>query len=199
MFLIAARHGETDLPGCCRGRRARCELSGEGLEQTWANMRLMKQLGVRVLYTSELQRARIAGTLLADACHMQHRPLEELDAIDDGDWSELPWKEIERRWPDELHVCDTDARNLVIPGGLETGADFETRVRRAIGRIMYDCREPAGRIFSPVVGMVTHGCVIGVMDAIAHGRDTISLRDKTLPPGALRGYDLSDGTLRPLA
>ena len=196
MLLLAARHGETDLPGKCRGRRTHCVLTPEGTAQTIENLGTMHAGGARILYTSTMARASVAGVLAKENFGMEHRALPDLDAIDGGDWEGIPWKEVAERWPEQLALCDTDARAMVIPNALESVADFEERIFRALRAIHEECRN-GFRGSLPIAGVVTHGCVIGVIDAAARHSPKISLRDKGLPPGAMRAYLLDDTGLRP--
>ena len=195
MLLLTARHGETDLPGKCRGRRTHCALTPQGVEQTQQNLERMHASGARIVYTSSLTRAFTAGLIAREEYGMEHRVLPDLDAIDAGDWEGMPWKDVKRRWPQELWLCDTDARRAVIPGGLETVDAFASRIVRGLETITRACRDDA-RDAMPI-GVVTHGCVIGVIDAIAHDCDVVSLRDKNLPPGALRAYVVAGDTILP--
>lgn len=162
-------------------------MSPLGKEQTKLNVAAMEQAGVKVLYTSTLSRAMYAG-VLAEERGMKHVVLEDLDAIDAGDWEGLSWKEIKERWPDELALCDTDARKLVIPGGRETVEAFSMRVLRALERMIDD-----NRSLHEVIGAVTHGCALGVVRGARPDATRTVLRDKEVPTGALFGVVVDEG------
>jgi broad specificity phosphatase PhoE len=192
MLILAARHGDTDIPGHCRGRRTDCSLSPLGKEQTDRNVRAMEQAGVKILYTSTLTRAMYAG-VLGEERGMKHVILDDLDAIDAGEWEGLSWKEIAARWPEQLALCDTDATKLVIPGGRETVEVFSERVLRALERMVVESR---GK--HETIGTVTHGCVLGVIRG-AHPEATRTvLRDKDVPTGSLFEVVVDEHQPRPV-
>lgn len=86
---------------------------------------------VRLVITSDLERARHTGQLLAPgAPHLTEPLLREFDV---GEWSGRTRAEIERTWPGELAAFDAGA--LPAPPGGEARSDFDARVRSAAERV----------------------------------------------------------------
>jgi broad specificity phosphatase PhoE len=88
---------------------------------------------VKVIYTSQLRRARETAEALA-------RPVPvvvdaELNEISYGEWDGLQWSIIEQRYPDLAKQKLADWTAVTPPGG-EDWALFAARVSRALDRII---------------------------------------------------------------
>lgn len=94
IYLI--RHGKTDSQGMCIGRTdiPLCEdLTGIFQEQ-----RAFFQKGSYIVYTSPLQRTRDTAAALFTPESIA--VCEDLMEIDMGEWENLPFSEIRKRWPE---------------------------------------------------------------------------------------------------
>lgn len=111
---------------------------------------------VDLVITSDLQRARRTGELLAPGARL--RTEAGLREFDVGAWSGHTRAEIEQRWPGEL--AEFDAGRLDAPPGSEGRRHFEERVAEAAARV---ADLAAGRTL-----VVTHG---GVVRALARRQD----------------------------
>lgn len=194
MDILIARHGDTEIPGYCRGRRTDCRLSPKGERQTEANVDIFHEEGVRIVYTSSLLRAKHAG-VLATQRGLEHVVDPDLDAIDAGAWEGRSWQDIQAVWPEELRLCDADADGLIIPDGTESVLAFRNRVLAALARIVDRHRKQ----HAALGGVVTHGCVLGVLRGMLSPDRRTALRDKAVPTGALFRLEVDDATSAPLS
>lgn len=119
-----------------------------------------------LVITSDLQRARLTGELLAAAGADAGAPPDPgrpsprlmvepgLREFHVGDWSGLTRTEIEQRWPSQLALFDSGGLPAA-PGG-ESRADFDDRIQVAAHRVsrLIDRHRPARTL------IVTHGGVI---------------------------------------
>jgi broad specificity phosphatase PhoE len=123
-------------------------LSAEGEAQAAA----AAVVGIDLVITSDLRRARRTGELLAPGAPLVCEPgLREFDV---GAWSGRTKAEIEARWPDELARFEA-GRPESAPGG-ELRSAFEARVTEAAARV-------AGRVEASGAAralVVSHGGVI---------------------------------------
>lgn len=129
-------------------------LSAAGLDQ--AERAAAAVEGVDLVVTSDLERARRTGAVLAPrAAATTCTALREFDV---GAWSGLTRPEIEARWPDQLAAFD--AGRLDSPPGGEGRGAFEARVATAARAVAGIVR----RRSSQRSLVVTHG---GVVRALA--------------------------------
>jgi broad specificity phosphatase PhoE len=179
MEILIARHGDTVLPGRCRGSATDCELSPDGVAATKLNLDVMHNHGVNALVTSHMTRACVAGTMGKEEYGMTVTNDPGMNPIHAGDWEGMLWSDIKQRWPRELVQCDTNARDLQIPGGKESIESFEARVLCALETIIN-----AHRARHKVIGIVGHGCAISVLLSVIEGKSP-RLRDKRCPTGSM--------------
>ena len=109
--------------------------------------------------TSDLDRARTTGRIIADALGLgppaEDRDLREYDV---GDWEGLTRPEIEAGWPDQLAAW-REGRLLGTPGG-ETRSSFLERIMAGLRRVA------ATTELGDVVVVVTHGGVIRAAEQV---------------------------------
>ncbi|HWC28062.1 MAG TPA: histidine phosphatase family protein [Solirubrobacteraceae bacterium] len=86
--VLLVRHGETDdnATGRVQGRRD-TQLNDRGREQSLALAGMLRDEGVRALYTSPLQRARATAQIVGDVLGLEPVVDERLIEADTGDWS----------------------------------------------------------------------------------------------------------------
>jgi broad specificity phosphatase PhoE len=156
--LLLIRHGQSEWNAAGRWQGwADPPLTAEGERQAAEVAAHLADHGFAAVITSDLQRARRTGEIVATTLGVQ--PVEvmpEIKEFDVGDWSGLTREEIDAGWPGQLEAWRNGELERT-PGG-ERRDHFLQRVTKAIEHIG---QEWAGR----VVLVVTHGGVIGALGA----------------------------------
>jgi glucosyl-3-phosphoglycerate phosphatase len=158
--LLLLRHGQStwNAEGRWQGQ-SDPPLSDLGREQAKEAAEKLTELGVTAVVTSDLDRARTTGRILADALGLdppaEHRDLREYDV---GDWEGLTRPEIEVGWPDQLAAWK-EGRLLATPGG-ETRSAFLQRIMAGLRRVA------AADELGDVAVVVTHGGVIRAAEQV---------------------------------
>jgi probable phosphoglycerate mutase len=153
--LLLVRHGESiwNAEGRWQGS-ADPPLSDAGRDQARALAEFLRDAGVDVIVTSDLDRARETAQIVADALGL---PAPVVDARlrerDVGEISGHTREEIEAKWPGLLEKWRTGELTKM-PGGED---DITPRVSAAMQDI---AAAPEGT----TVLVVTHGGVIGAID-----------------------------------
>lgn len=172
------RHGKPtqELQGRCRGGETHCELSLEGVAQTYDNIRFLltnhspEEVKKFFVVTSGMERSDFFGRTMKEfgATHMIEPDFRTIHA---GQWEGLQWDDIRKRWPDQHARACEQAQYLEMPGGENVGC-FRERVRKAF----HDCLElPARHLV-----IVGHGCTNDVILAEAEQRETLRFRDQAI-------------------
>ena len=186
--ILLLRHGQStwNAEGRWQGQ-SDPPLSDLGREQAKEAAEKLTELGVTAVVTSDLDRARTTGRILADALGLdppaEHRDLREYDV---GDWEGLTRPEIEVGWPDQLAAWK-EGRLLATPGG-ETRSAFLQRTMAGLRRVA------AADELGDVAVVVTHGGVIRAAEQVTGaerqavignlaGRWFLASRDGDLEPG----------------
>ena len=145
VWNVAGRwQGQADPTLSPEGRRQAIEASG--------------RVGpIDLIITSDLERARLTGELLAGGQSVPRLIETGLREFDVGAWSGLTRAEIEEHWPGDL--ADFDAGRLPAPPGGERRSDFDARVLRATVAVAATIE--AHRSERTLV--VTHGGVVRAM------------------------------------
>ena len=163
--------------------------AGEELARQ-AAVRLAADTDVELVITSDLQRARRTGEILAGRVGVARSGRQAPELVAEpglrefhvGEWSGLTRMEIEERWPSLLASFDA-GRLTAAPGG-ETRSEFDARVRHAAERVARAIdRHRAGCTL-----VVTHG---GVIRSLAR---TTGLQERHVPNlGGYRGAASPEG------
>jgi alpha-ribazole phosphatase len=151
--LILIRHGETDLSGRFCGQMDP-DLNARGEEQVRELERMLKNVQMAQVYSSDLLRARRTAEAVARVTGAQLQLAPELREISFGDWEGLHWSEIESRFPDEAALWLNEYPHHGAPGG-ECLRDFEDRVLKVAANIL--------GAESEAVCIVSHGGVMRVL------------------------------------
>lgn len=130
-------------------------LTGRGVEQARALAASVHALGIEWVLCSDLQRARDTAAIVAGAVNLEPCVRPEWREHDMGEWTGLTREEVARRWPREYERYRA-RDDSVRPGGGETRAEFQLRIRSAHDRV---CAEFAGAR----VLVVTHRGAIRVL------------------------------------
>jgi alpha-ribazole phosphatase len=151
--LILIRHGETDLSGRFCGQMDP-DLNARGEEQVRELERMLKNVQMAQVYSSDLLRARRTAETVARVTGAQLQLAPELREISFGDWEGLHWSEIESRFPDEAALWLNEYPHHPAPGG-ESLRDFEGRVLKVAANIL--------AAESGTVCIVSHGGVMRLL------------------------------------
>ena len=158
--ILLLRHGQStwNAEGRWQGQ-SDPPLSALGREQAEEAAGKLADLGVSTVVTSDLDRARTTGRILADALGLGP-PSEDADLreYDVGDWEGLTRPEIEAGWPDQLAAWK-EGRLLATPGG-ETRSAFLQRIMAALCRLATDDN------LGTTAVVVTHGGVIRAAEQV---------------------------------
>ncbi len=155
--VLLVRHGETDDNAAARFQGRRDTLLNErGREQSRALAQKLRDEGLRVLYTSPLQRARATAQIIGDVLGLVAIVDERLMEADAGDWSGAMIADVTASAPGEWERWRRADPTFRFPGG-ESVAEQAARVGAALADVV------AGPL--PAV-VVTHGGSIRAVGAI---------------------------------
>lgn len=156
--------GQSDPPLTAHGRRQAQDLA-----------RLLRDVPLAAVYSSDLRRARQTATAVARLHGLPVQAVETLREGDFGLWTGLDWQAIARAWPQEWEAWLADPERVAPPGG-ETAGAIRRRALGALERI-------AGYCAGQSVAVVTHGGVLAVLLA---GWLGCGLGEALAPPAGLR-------------
>jgi broad specificity phosphatase PhoE len=156
--LALVRHGQSTWNAVGRWQgQADPPLSPLGEEQAAEAAERLRDTGVTGVVTSDLERARRTGEVVADALRLGPIGVcPDLGEYDVGEWSGLTKPEIEERWPGQQQAWFQGALTTT-PGG-EGRANFDRRVMEAVLAVA------AGAVPGSVLVVVTHGGVIRALE-----------------------------------
>lgn len=149
----------------------------------------LKDTPIDVIYSSSLQRTRQTAGYIAAVKGMEIITSEELREINGGDWEDVPWADLEHRWPEEYSTWENDPHKHRMPNG-ESMEEFQQRL---LNEVMYIISQHEGKN----ICIVTHGTAIRAL--ICHFRActleemiNVSWCDNT----AITIIDYEDGTFK---
>jgi alpha-ribazole phosphatase len=158
--ILFIRHAETNMAGTFCGH-SDPELNALGRLQLADLIDKLRPEGLSAVYTSDLRRAQMTGTAIAEAFDINCHVRPHLREIGFGQWEGLAWKEIQqqdafysRRWAAEYPL-------LPAPGG-ESFQNFE---RRVLDEVKFLHSEAESRR----IAVVTHAGVIRTVLCALHG------------------------------
>ncbi len=172
--LVLIRHGETDwnVEGRYQGQ-ADPPLNGRGVAQAHRLAEALRGVGLEVLYTSPLRRARQTAEVVAEALGLPLYEEPRLMEIHQGDWQGRLRAEIAARYPELFRRWLEEPWSVTPPGG-ESLAQVQARVYAALDEII--ARHPGG-----CVGLVTHRIPIALIKVRYQGLDPDAVRTLELP------------------
>lgn len=140
-------------------------LSAQGEAEMACVARYLTDKGIRTVFSSPLQRARIPSQKVAESLGVDHRVIADLAELDFGKWEGLTLKYIALRWPLEAARVYAAQADYTLPGGENIGA-FQLRAVRALEQLQRELRGPAA--------VYTHG---GILRMIVGSLNKLSLPD----------------------
>lgn len=151
--LLLLRHGQSEWNAAGRWQGiADPPLTAHGEHQARLAAGWLAHSGLTGVVTSDLQRARRTGSIIAEELGLPLLPVEPgLRERDVGEWSGLTTAQVVERWPGQLEAWR--AGRLERPPGGESNAAITERVMAVIERLV-DGPE------RDVLLVVTHGGVI---------------------------------------
>lgn len=162
LTVILTRHGHTDRsePEQYLGQRVRAELSERGRGDAQRLAERLSAVRLERVISSPLARAADTAAILArDVAVETDSRLAELDY---GAWEGLTVEEIERRYPQEYELYETDPATHNIGGG-ESGEDVAHRLSEFISELV---EWSAGQADEPTCLLVGHSSVNRVLLAL---------------------------------
>lgn len=174
--LVLIRHGETDwnVEGRYQGQ-ADPPLNEKGRQQARAVAHKLENLGLELLYTSPLRRARQTAQIIGNALGLPIYVEPRLMEINQGEWETLLVTEIQARFPDLFQRWESDPWSVHIPGG-ETLAQVQERVYAAIDDILAKHR-------GSHIGIVAHRLPLALLKIRYQKLDPEKVRKLALPNG----------------
>ncbi len=176
--LLLLRHGRSEMNAEHRVQGwLDSPLDEVGRAQAQAVARRLRQEEMEVLYTSTLRRARETAEIITGVLNVPLVADERLRECDVGAIAGLNNKEIEARFPEWVQRW-RETGGLAPPPGAEQPEVFWGRVVEAFDEIV-------GRHSGEVVGVVTHGGVLGtylshLVGVVRKGRSPFSLGNCSL-------------------
>lgn len=109
-------------------------LTKMGIEQAKKTAEYLKDTHIDVAYASDLVRAFETGRIIAEPHGLVPTPDRELRELYAGEWENIPFEELPKRYPESIRVWVTDIGNSRPDGG-ESVRELSERIRRAVWRI----------------------------------------------------------------
>ena len=123
-----------------------------GLRQIAALKKRFETVPIQAVYASDLYRTRKTAEAIYLPKGLPLRPEPRLREVSVGSWEDLPFGELERRWPEELTRFSREPERWRAEGA-ETYEQYSARFAAALEEI---ARAHPGQS----VALFTHGCVL---------------------------------------
>ncbi len=105
-----------------------------GIAQAKKTAEYLKDTHIDIAYASDLIRAFETGKIVAEGHGLVPKPDRELRELYAGEWENMPFEELPKRFPETIRVWVTDIGNSRPDGG-ESVRELSERIRRAVWRI----------------------------------------------------------------
>ncbi len=181
--LLLVRHATAQGNGRFQGQHdvALTAAGRRGLEPL---VKKCSQYPVRVIYSSDLRRARDTAEAIAREFDLEVKVRSDLREMSFGPWEGLSWKQVTSRFPRAARLWAERFPHHAIPGG-EPFRDFKRRVAQAVREIV---RVNPGRC----AVIVSHAGVIRVALARVLGLPDRNLFRLEQDPCAVNVIDVFD-------
>ena len=133
--IYLVRHGESEAnrDNTFLGH-ANQSLTARGHSQAEKTAAFLESVPIDAIYTSDLDRAYETALHIAERKGLPVTKCEGLREIRAGEWEEMRFDEIERRYPDAYRTWMEDIGNARCVGG-ESVAELQSRFAREVERI----------------------------------------------------------------
>ena len=162
LYLI--RHGETDYNNALRFQgQTDIPLNQKGIEQAEKVAAFLKDVPLRAIYTSSLQRARTTAEIIGRAKGLEPQATDALREMSFGIWENMNSKDIQKKYAKEWKDFFASPAKTKIPEG-ESMSDVQKRAYPEVQRILD--QYPEGD-----VAFIAHGGIIRVLICTMLGLD----------------------------
>lgn len=120
----------------------------------------LKDMKIDVLYSSTLKRTMQTAGYISEIKELPINSTDSLKEINGGDWEDVPFNELQERWPEEYDTWENSPDKHIMPNG-ESMAEFQERL---VDEVMSIINENEGKN----ICIVTHGTAIRAL--ICHFR-----------------------------
>ena len=136
--LILVRHGRTNCneSGVLSGLTDSI-LSEKGKEQSIKLVQYLKNENINRIYTTPFSRTRETVKKLAEIKNIKIEEKSQFNEINFGDFEGLSFKEIEKKYPEEIEKMMNEGFEYKYPNG-ESLIDSFNRVKNEVDRIIND-------------------------------------------------------------
>lgn len=136
--LILVRHGRTNCneSGVLSGLTDSI-LSEKGKEQSIKLVQYLKNENINRIYTTPFSRTRETVKKLAEIKNIKIEEKSQFNEINFGDFEGLSFKEIEKKYPEEIEKMMNEGFEYKYPNG-ESLIDTFNRVKNEVNRIVND-------------------------------------------------------------
>lgn len=171
MKLLLIRHGQTEVnaSGSMHTLNDDAGLSELGLLQAQKLIRVCKDHGVQMLYSSNENRAKQTADVIAEGLGTKNNPTNALHERNWGDWEGRTWPEIKS----ELDTMTVQERYSFVPPSGESWQQMETRLKQCVDNIVVDGEAKQVN----AIAIVTHGGALrGLMPILKNTPKEMSLK-----------------------
>jgi broad specificity phosphatase PhoE len=170
--MVLVRHGETDFNSQSKFIGSiDVPLNSKGLAQVSFLSRRMEAIPFDLIITSPYKRARQTAEGLRCGRNIEIREDAGFREICCGEWEGLTTTEVEKRWPDLLHLWNFAPDKLVIPGG-----DSLQKVSETIYAAFW---RTARASFGKTVGVASHMISIVLLLMRLSGEEIAKIWEQT--------------------
>lgn len=120
----------------------------------------LKDMDIDVIYSSSLTRTLQTAEYISMVKGLPIIRTDKLKEINGGDWEDLPWDELQERWPEAYETWDNSPHAHQMPNG-ESMEEFQ---KRLVDEVMHIIQQNTGKN----ICIVTHGTAIRAL--ICHFR-----------------------------
>lgn len=120
----------------------------------------LKDMDIDIIYSSSLKRTLQTAGYISKVKGLPIIRTDKLKEINGGDWEDLPWNELQRRWPEAYDTWDNSPQVHQMPNG-ESMEEFQVRL---VDEVMHIIQQNNGKN----ICIVTHGTAIRAL--ICHFR-----------------------------
>lgn len=161
--LVLLRHAQAGLHGRFCGH-SDPSLTVEGQQQIRTIIRSLSQIGPRVIWSSDLRRARETTEPIAKYLGLEYTTSPRLREMNFGAWEGLSWKEVEFRYPDDARAWAKLFPHHRPPGG-ESFLELQARAVEQLEQLA-NRAEPGCTLVVTHAGLIRAavGWVLGMPD-----------------------------------
>lgn len=143
-------------------------LTENGMEQVKRAANALMQYEIDTIYSSDLKRAYMTAAYYANKAGLGVNIHKGLREINGGEWEDLPWSVLPKRFPNEYYTWENEPHLHKMPKG-ESMSELKNRITSTLMQIVSE--NPGSHI-----AVFTHGTAIRVLLAEISGLGFINLK-----------------------